>query len=229
MEAIEQTNNDQLEQRVQGLLRKMDLEVGSVLRGYARQRSTLDEIDLKLSRLGGCLAMLGADPQRNIDVIVEGVAAILSAPVSLYNRLEDDSHILSTWSIFNPPTDYVRQDPATGHICFEATMKSDSQPTVLEELRGSVWEKTDNVVAKYNLRAYLGFPVKHRGRVVGSLCMVDVQPRRFSPVDILMVNVLAKSMSVEEERKAIELELEERLGTIERQAEELRRHQSPPA
>jgi GAF domain-containing protein len=218
-----------MEQRVQGLLKKVDLEVGTLLKGYARQRAVLEDIDAKLEKLGSGLAMLGPDPHRNIDVIVESVAAVLGAPVSLYNRLDAGRQMLCTWSIFNPPPDYVREDPATGHICFEATMKTDNQAVALEELRGSIWEQTDNVVARYKLRSYLGFPVEHRGQIVGSLCMVDVEPRRFSPTDVLMVHVLAKAMSVEEERKAMEKELEERLRTIERQEDMLvGRTQRPP-
>jgi GAF domain-containing protein len=213
---------DAIENRIDALARTLDTELRALAGSHAQQRKTISEVESKLARMGEGLAMLGSDPQRNIDVLVESVAAIVGSPVSLYNRLEDEREWLATWSIFNAPPDYVREDPATGHICYEATMKHKDRPTVLEDLTGTVFEESDGVVKKYGLKAYLGFPVTHRGRVVGSLCTVDTKPRRFSTVDVLVLHALSKSMSIEEERKQMERELEERLATIEMQADALR-------
>lgn len=188
----------------------------------AEQRVTeleaqLREVDTKLGKLGDCLSMLGSDPQKNIDTIVESTCVIIGAACSLYNRLDDASQSLCTWSIFHEPQGFAREDAPKGHICYEATIKGGDRPVIIEDLRGTSWEESDVNVKKYGLKSYLGFPVKCRGKVVGSLCLVDVVPRKFSAVDVLVLNALAKAMAIEEDRKQVEKELEDKLAIIEHQ------------
>lgn len=188
------------------------------LKGELAARETLlRDIDDKLIRLSVTLSMFGADPQKNIDLIVESTCAIIGAAAALYNRLDDAQASLCTWSIFNEPPGYDREDAAEGHICYEATIKGEDKPVVLENLEGTEWEARDPNVKKFGLKSYLGFPVRHRGRVVGSLCLVDVKPRHFSRTDITILSALAKAMEIEEERKALEAELADKIQTIEEQ------------
>lgn len=88
---------------------------------------------------------LGPDPIKNIDIIVETTAKDLHSPVALYNRLEDD--ILKTWSIYNEPEGFKREDNPNGHICYDMTIRKrgadNLSPVVLEKLEGSKWEELD--------------------------------------------------------------------------------------
>ncbi|MBU2452799.1 MAG: response regulator, partial [Proteobacteria bacterium] len=63
---------------------------------------------------------------------------------------------------------------------------------------------TDPYVQKFNLKSYLGFPVKLRGTVIGSLCVVDTKTRRFTTDEINCIQTLAAALSLEEERLALE-------------------------
>jgi GAF domain-containing protein len=207
--------------RVTSLLSQTADAVVALVARAKEQHASLERIDHKLGKLNDGIGMIGSDPMRNIDIIVETVSAILGGPVAFYNRLDRERHMLCTWSIYNAPPDYVREDPATGHICYEATMKDERRALVLENLAGTVWETSDSVVKKYGLKSYIGYPVKHRGHVVGTLCLVGVEPRTFTPVDVMILNVLAKSVSIEEERRAVEKELEMRLGIVEKHEAEI--------
>ncbi len=196
-------------------------EIETLKGELAAREASLRDIDEKLVRLSVALSMFGSDPQKNIDLIVESTCAIIGAAATLYNRLDDANESLCTWSIFNEPPGYDREDAAEGHICYEATIKGGDRPVVLENLEGTEWEKRDANVKKFGLKSYLGFPVRHRGRVVGSLCLVDVKPRTFSRTDITILSALAKAMEIEEERKALEAELAEKIQTIEEQRQRL--------
>lgn len=67
---------------------------------------------------------LGPDPKQNIDVIVETTCKALNSDVALYNRLEDG--VLKTWSIYNEPPDFKREDSPSGHICYDMTIRKRS-------------------------------------------------------------------------------------------------------
>ncbi len=184
--------------------------------------SQVSEIEEKVAKLSKIYSMLGSDPMKNMDVLVEGACAILSGAASLYNRLDEQSRSLCTWSIFNEPPEYQKKDAPEGHICYEATLRGDGSPVVLNDLEGTPYETSDVNVKKYGLKAYIGLPVDHRGARVGSLCVVDTRPRAFDSSDVLILSILAKAMEVEEERKHMEEELREKLELLERQREQLR-------
>jgi GAF domain-containing protein len=174
-----------------------------------------EDIGIKLEKLSGLFNLLGSDPQHNIDILVEGACTIVQGACALYNRLDDATSSLCTWSIHNRPPDYCMTDSPSGHICYEATIQGQDKPVVISNLEGTVWETSDANVKKFGLKSYIGYPVQHRGKTVGSLCVVDVKPREFSASDVLIINILAKAMSVEEERKHLERELEDKLKLLE--------------
>jgi GAF domain-containing protein len=180
------------------------------------------EIQEKLAKLSKIYSLLGSDPMKNMDLLVEGACATIAGAASLYNRLDEGSRSLCTWSIFNEPPEYQKKDAPDGHICYEATLRGDGSPVILNDLKGTPYEISDVNVKKYGLRAYIGLPVAHRGARVGSLCVVDTRPRSFETSDVLILSILAKAMEVEEERKHMEEELREKLELLERQREELR-------
>lgn len=146
---------------------------------------------------------LGPDPLKNIEIIVETTCRALSSAVSLYNRLEGD--VLKTWSIYNEPENYQREDKPNGHICYDMTIRERSAdnltPVVLENLEGSKWEGMDPNVKKYGLKSYMGFPVLLEGKVVGSLCVADVVERTYSQIEKDILEAFAKAVTLEEERK----------------------------
>ena len=63
------------------------------------------------------------------------------------------------------------------------------------------------LVESYNIKAYIGVPIHHEGVVIGSLCALDTQPRRWPS-------------SLARELKTIATELEERLDTLRERSDE---------
>lgn len=159
-------------------------------------------ISMKLF-LSDYFQMLGPDPLKNIDAIVETACKALNSDVALYNRLEDD--ILITWSIYNEPPDYKKEDNPEGHICYEMTIRKHGpkniNPVVLEDLEGSEWEKLDANVKKYSLKSYLAFPVLLENKTVGSLCVVDTAKREYTQIEKDIIEAFSKAVTLEEERK----------------------------
>ena len=164
----------------------------------------LRESETKISKLNELFISLDVTPRKNIDLIVKKTCELLDAPCSLYNRLDDKEKSLFTWAGYNLPSDLQKKDNPEGHICYEATIKGKDKPVLLENLEGTIYEKIDPNVKKYNLKSYLGFPVIVNDKTIGSLCVVDIKKRKFSSSQIQIISTLAKALSLEEERRLVQ-------------------------
>ena len=146
--------------------------------------------------------LLGPDPKHNMSVVVDTLGKVLGSTVALYNRLE--SGILKTWCIDNEPDGFKREDSPEGHICYDMTIQqrshSNMTPVVLDDLEGTEWETLDANVAEYGLKSYLGFPVLVENEVVGSVCVVDTEKRKFSEVEVYIIEAFSSAIRLEEER-----------------------------
>jgi two-component system cell cycle sensor histidine kinase/response regulator CckA len=150
--------------------------------------------------LGDLFSILGKDPAQNIHAIVRQTCAVFDCACSLYNRLDAKNESLTCWAGHNLPPDFPTQSPAKGHICYEATIKSQDKPVILEDIFQTPYQLSDPSVVKYHLKSYLGFPVLCNHEVIGSLAVVDTRVRQFDDTDIYLISTLAKAVSLEEER-----------------------------
>ncbi|MCO5353881.1 MAG: PAS domain S-box protein [Bryobacteraceae bacterium] len=169
-----------------------------------QERETLRETAEALSSV---FLDLGPGTRQNIDRIVRAACELTGGAAALYNRLDEARSSLEVWNGHHLPPDMPRQDAAHGHICHEATILGRDQTVVLSQLAGTPYELTDPAVRKYGLKSYLGHPVQLRGRTVGSLAVVDTKPRTFSQAEIGAIQLLARALSLEEERHLVESEL----------------------
>ena len=143
---------------------------------------------------------LGPDSRKNMDRLVRGACELTGGAASLYNRLDDAGRSLVVWSGHQLPPDLPGSDAPHGHICYEATIRGQDQTVVLGNLEGTEYERTDAAVSKYGLKAYLGHPVHLRGKAIGALAVVDGKPRDFTAAEIGAIQMLARALSLEEER-----------------------------
>lgn len=175
----------------------------------ARNINERKRFEEKISQLSELFNYLGNDPLKNINSIVRKTCDILEGACSLYNRLDDAEKSLTVWAGYQTPVDLPKVDHPDGHICYEATIKGGDKPVVIPDLTGTSYETTDPSVQKYKLKSYLGFPVIIKDRAIGSLCIVDTRIRYFTDADIRIISTLARALSIEEERLAVETELKE--------------------
>ncbi len=159
------------------------------------------------ARIIRCLLSLGKDAGKNIEKLVEAGGEILGGACVLYNRLDGDRNLLCTWAIWHRPDGYRPEDRPEGHICYDVIQEDGEGVVVIEDLEGTPYESTDPNVVEYGLKSYLGYPVRLRGKVVGSYCLCDVRKRSFTPLEMEALEMLARAVAVEEERLAYERDL----------------------
>ena len=161
----------------------------------------------KFAKTAQIFHLLGTDCKQNIDIILQHTCYILDGFCSLYNRIDDKQKFLKVRASHNKPKDLYKKSGAKGHICWEATIKEGDKPVIIPDLEATPFFTTDPYVQKYNLKSYLGFSVKLKNTVIGSLCIVDTKTRIFTADEINCIQTLAAALSLEEERLALEKEL----------------------
>ncbi len=157
-----------------------------------------------LSKLNALFCDLGTDPDKNIRKIVHATGEILSGVCALFNRLDYKQESLCSWAAHNAPSDMPHSDAPQGHICYEGTIAGQDGPLVVSDILETQYAESDPYVKRYNLRSYLGHPVRLQDKAIGALCIVDIKPRDFSLQEVETITTLAKAISLEEERKHIQ-------------------------
>jgi PAS domain S-box-containing protein len=171
----------------------------------------------QISRLGDLFNRLGTDPAQNIHVIVRQACHVFNCGCALYHRIDKDKNTLSCLAGYNLPANFPYETAPEGHICYEATIKGENQPVMIEDISKTPFQQTDPYVSHFGLKSYLGFPILCDHQVIGLLAVADTRIRRFDDTDIHIITSLAKALSLEEER----LRMDNALNQSESEYQEL--------
>ena len=183
--------------------------MGSEFSMERREPFTHDTTDLEsgeknqIRKLGDLFGLLGSDPEQNIHTIVRQTCVILDGAYSFYSRVDAKTASLVRCSGYNLPPDFPDKTPASGHICYEATVKSDDRPVVIGDISQTAYQKSDGDVRQYGIKAYLGHPVRCSNNTVRSLAVADTRVRTFNRTHQYLISMLAKALALEEDRLRI--------------------------
>ncbi|WP_432534773.1 GAF domain-containing protein [Kineococcus arenarius] len=147
------------------------------------------------ARLTAAAAWDGEHPElkRRLDEVASRTAARLGFPLSLVTLVLDSSvvfagsHGLVGWLA------EVGGVPAEWSFC-TTTVVGDAPHVVPDAIAGPV-RYDSPVVTEEGLRAYAGVPLRTPdGQVVGSHCVLDVEPREFTAQDIAELETAAAEL-----------------------------------
>jgi len=156
----------------------------------------------KTLSLDAFLENLTPDPKKNIDIILNLTFEMIDGCCAFYQCLNQIESKLLTLAGSHIPTGFAKEQTSLGLVSYEATIKGHASPVVLEDLTVTPYIKTDPNIKKYHLKSYLGYPVYLGGRkACGCLCIADRKKRKFSQNDVHILSILAKALSLEEERR----------------------------
>ncbi len=154
----------------------------------------------RLTKLNECFLSNSINPDDNINRIVELCGKMMNANTALYNNLVK-SNIVST-GMWHVPKDFSPIDKSKGHICTDVVKgKFDDDVVIIHNLNESSYFKSDVNVKKYNLKTYIGVPVKWNNKIVGSLCVVYTKHFEPDTRDIEFMHLMSSALSIEEDRK----------------------------
>ena len=170
------------------------------IQGIIRDVSQREQAQQRLSQLNYMFLKLGPNPQVNINSITKTLGELLGADCALYNRI--DQGLLCAIGKWQSPPGFKPIDNPEGHICYDViTWNKPDEIYYITDLQSTEYAKTDPNVAQFGLKTYIGYPIKAGNRVVGSLCVVFTTHHTLTTQDEWLISLLAKAISIEEERE----------------------------
>lgn len=131
--------------------------------------------------------MIRLDPDSILDACIEEAARLSGAPIALV------SLVMRHVQVFRA---HRGLPPELALSCATSRRSSFCQFAVRDELPFLVEDAASDprvpqeLVERYGIRAYAGVPVRVDGQVLGTLCVIDVQPRRFEPAVVEALSAL---------------------------------------
>ncbi|MDT8912278.1 SpoIIE family protein phosphatase [Amycolatopsis sp. PS_44_ISF1] len=132
---------------------------------------------------------LGARPDEQLDRLARHVTDRLGVPVALVSLVESDRQVFPGLCGLAAPWGERRATPLTHSLCARAV--GSARPVVVGDTRGDVTVPAP-VITEMNIIAYAGIPLTDdTGRVLGTLCAIDHQPRAWSEHELSELAELA--------------------------------------
>ena len=158
-----------------------------------------------IEKINECFLSFSSDSNENINRLTSLCGELLGATCALYNRMERG--MLLSLGQWNAPADYNPLDKPEGHICYDVIRSCGDRIMVVRNLQQTPYARTDPNVMKYNLQTYIGKAVKCRGIPIGSLCAVFQSDFVINESEERVMEIIARSIGVEEERLKAEEEI----------------------
>ena len=161
--------------------------------------------------------VLDTPPEEAFDRLTRLAAAVLHVPVSLVSLVDHDRQFFKSCAGTLPePWHAQRQTPLSHSFCRHAVTRA--QPLVIDDAREHPLVKDNGAVADLGVVAYAGVPlILSDGHAVGSFCVIDSKPRKWTANDLDVLRTLAASA-------VGELELRGLLCERQAASDELRRN-----
>ena len=142
-------------------------------------------------------------------------AVVLNAPVALVSLVDADRQFFKSCVGLPEPWASTRQTPLSHSFCQHAV--TSREPLVVEDARQHPLVKDNHAIRDLGVVAYLGVPlITSGGHALGSFCVIDSQPRRWTEREVGVVRDLTAAVVTE-----IELRAQTRLARREARDREL--------
>lgn len=123
--------------------------------------------------------LMDSGPEERFDRLTRLVAATLSVPVALVSLVDTKRQFFKSTFGLPEPWKTDRETPLTHSFCQHVVAKA--APLVVEDSTLDPLVCDNLAVPDMNVRAYLGIPLlDQEGHVLGSLCAIDAQPRKWT-------------------------------------------------
>lgn len=142
------------------------------------------------------------------------VRRALGVPVALVSLVEHDRQVFVGAEGLAAPYDRTRQTPLTHSFC--QWVVHDQAPLVVEDARLDPLLVDNLAIPDLGVVAYAGYPVHdHTGRVIGSLCAIDHEPRTWDAASLDALEDLAAACSTEIVQRGLRREATRTIREVE--------------
>lgn len=134
--------------------------------------------------------LLDRTPDPELEHLVKRASEVSGFPIALVSLVVDQIQFFRA-HVGLPPD--LRASLATDRCTsFCQFVVAGDAPLLIEDAT-QVPELPADLVERYGIRAYVGFPLRVRGRTVGSFCVIDVKPGMLAPEQLEELARLAET------------------------------------
>jgi len=167
-------------------------------------------------------AGLGAVADPRMEAIAERVRRRLQVPVALVSLVQHDSQVFPGAAGLPEPLASARATPLTHSFCRHVV--TSAEPLVVHDADAHPLVRDNLAVRDLGVRAYAGMPLTdEEGRVLGSLCAIDVRPREWHPDELDVLRDLADTCATELRLRLVRFEAQRERARRDELEEQLRR------
>jgi PAS domain S-box-containing protein len=135
--------------------------------------------------------LLDTPAEPEFDRLTRLAARLTGAPVTFVSLVSEDRDFYKSCFGFPEPLASERKLTGTTFCHFALVSKG---PLVIENALDHPIYRDVPTVHSLGVRAYLGIPlITHTGQAIGSFCAIDFQPRKWTPLDVEVMQELAES------------------------------------
>ncbi|OFW55549.1 MAG: hypothetical protein A2Y75_09565 [Candidatus Solincola sediminis] len=150
---------------------------------------------------------LGADLVLNMIKIVEACKDVMGVDLAAYSRIEKGK--FSTLSTVEGEDSLFITDQPEDFIAHRIILSNREEPWIMSDVSSFPDAREDLFVLKYGFKSMVGYPVFEKKEAIGALCIFSETSREFGHQEIELLGMLARALSVEEERLSQEQSLKD--------------------
>jgi GAF domain-containing protein len=138
-------------------------------------------------------ALLDSPPEEPFDRLARLAARVVDAPVALVSGVDRDRQFFKSCLGLPEPWASQRETPLSHSFCQHTVTQR--EPLVVEDAREHPVLKVNPAVAEMGTIAYAGVPlIDGDGHALGTLCVLDTQPRQWTKHQVELLGDLAASV-----------------------------------
>ncbi len=142
------------------------------------------------------LRLLDTPPEEQFDRLTRLAARLLAAPIALVSLVDKNRQFFKSACGLPGPLSSLRETPLSHSFCQHVVASKAS--LVVDDARQHALLRHNPAVVDFNVIGYLGVPLTtSTGLVLGSLCVIDDKPRRWTGDDQLTMCELGTSVMTE--------------------------------
>ncbi len=128
-------------------------------------------------------ALLDSPPEASFDRLTRLAVRLLQVPVALISLVDERRQFFKSHSGFTEPWATKRQTPLSHSFCQHVV--SSGEPLIIDDAKCHPLVRDNLAVGDLGVAAYAGIPLfTPEGHVLGSFCVIDSNPRRWSAEEI---------------------------------------------
>ncbi|HZT65664.1 MAG TPA: GAF domain-containing protein [Acidimicrobiales bacterium] len=136
------------------------------------------------------LLLLDAPGKPSFDRLTELAAQLIEAPIALMTLVDIDRQWFVSATGIPDELRQRRQTPLEYSLCQHALRSA--SPLVAVDARLDPVLRHVKAVTEYGIVAYAGAPLRFEGQPVGTLCVLDREPRQWRPDEIVTLQRLGE-------------------------------------